>query len=217
MVSECCLGPGVQRELFNKGSEMPRLSSIDELRDLRSMVVGDTDEGKPRIVVCAGTACQASGSNDILRAAKKYLIDKGLIERLSLRITGCHGFCEMGPFILTEPQNAFYARVGIRDVPRIIEAVLAGDYVEDLLYRDPVTGEKFYRCDDIPFFKNQQRALLKMNQKVDPIRIHNYISQGGYQALEDVLSRESPNWVVHEVKRSELRGRGGAGFPTGLK
>ena len=181
------------------------------------MVVGDTDEGKPRIVVCAGTACQASGSNDILRAAKKYLIDKGLIERLSLRITGCHGFCEMGPFILTEPQNAFYARVGIRDVPRIIEAVLAGDYVEDLLYRDPVTGEKFYRCDDIPFFKNQQRALLKMNQKVDPIRIHNYISQGGYQALEDVLSRESPNWVVHEVKRSELRGRGGAGFPTGLK
>jgi NADH-quinone oxidoreductase subunit F len=181
------------------------------------MVVGDTDEGKPRIVVCAGTACQASGSNDILRAAKKYLIDKGLIERLSLRITGCHGFCEMGPFILTEPQNAFYARVGLRDVPRVIEAVLAGGYVEDLLYRDPVTGEKFYRCDDIPFFKNQQRALLKMNQKIDPIRIHNYLSQGGYQALEEVLSRESPNWVVHEVKRSELRGRGGAGFPTGLK
>jgi len=196
---------------------MPRLSSIDELRDLRNMIADGADESVPRIVVCAGTACQASGSNDILRAAKKHLIAQGLIERVALRITGCHGFCEMGPFILTEPQRAFYAHVGTDDVPRVIEAVLAGEYVEELLYRDPATGEKFYSCDDIPFFKNQQRALLAMNQKIDPIRVYDYISQGGYGALEDVLSRQSPGWVLQEVKRSGLRGRGGAGFPTGVK
>ncbi len=196
---------------------MPRLSSVDELRELRGMILGDVDQSKSRIVVCAGTACQASGSNDLLRVAKKHIMEQGLIDKVALRITGCHGFCEMGPFILTEPQNAFYAKVQPEDVPRIIDAVLANEHVEDLLYRDPVTGERFYSYDDIPFFKNQQRILLAMNQRVDPIRIYNYISSEGYSALEGVLSKRSPEWVVQEVKASGLRGRGGAGFPTGLK
>ncbi|MBN2561048.1 MAG: FAD-dependent oxidoreductase [Phycisphaerae bacterium] len=179
--------------------------------------MADVDESKPRIVICAGTACQASGSNDILRAAKKHIMDKGLIDKIALRITGCHGFCEMGPFILTEPQKAFYTRVRAEDVPRIINAVLAGGYVEDLLYQDPVTGDTYYRHDDIPFFKHQQRALLEMNQRIDPIRIYNYISEDGYSALERVLTEQNPDWVVEEVKASGLRGRGGAGFPTGVK
>ncbi|MFH1419938.1 MAG: NADH-ubiquinone oxidoreductase-F iron-sulfur binding region domain-containing protein [Planctomycetota bacterium] len=169
------------------------------------------------MVICAGTACQASGSNDILRIAKRHIMDKGLIDKIALRITGCQGFCEMGPFILTEPQNAFYTKVQIEDVPRIIDAVLADEYVEDLLYQDPVTGERYYSHDDIPFFKNQQRTLLEMNQNIDPIRIYNYISEGGYIALERALSEQNPEWVVKEVKASGLRGRGGAGFPTGLK
>ena len=196
---------------------MSKLSSIDELKDLRRLVARDVDKATPHVVVCAGTACQASGASNILRAIKKYLMDKGLVERIGLRITGCHGFCEMGPFVLTEPQKAFYTRVSVRDVPRVIEAVLAGEYVEDLLYRDPVTGEKFHSVDDIPFFKNQQRSLLGMNQKIDPIRIYDYVAEGGYGALEDVLSQQSPDGVIQEVKRSGLRGRGGAGFPTGLK
>jgi NADH-quinone oxidoreductase subunit F len=181
------------------------------------MLVGDADESKPQIVVCAGTACQASGSNGILRVAKKYILEKNLHDRVSLKVTGCHGFCEMGPFILTEPQNAFYAQVTLEDVPRIIEALLSGEYVEELLYRDPASGEKYYDRDEIPFFKNQRRAILGLNQKVDPIRIYDYIAQGGYSALETVLSKQNPRWVVEEVKRSGIRGRGGAGFPTGLK
>jgi NADH-quinone oxidoreductase subunit F len=194
-----------------------RLSSINELKELRRVLFDASEENKPRIVICAGTACQASGSNDIIRVSKRYIIEKRLVGKMSLRITGCHGFCEMGPFILTEPQQAFYAQVKFDDVPRIIEALLSGEYVEDLLYQDPHTGEKYHNRDDIPFFKNQQRSILGLNQKIDPIRIYDYIAQKGYIALEQVLSKQNPALVVEQVKRSGLRGRGGGGFPTGLK
>ena len=196
---------------------MLRLSSINELKELRRVLFDASDESKPRIVICAGTACQASGSNDIIRVSKRYIIEKRLVGKISLRITGCHGFCEMGPFVLTEPQQAFYAQVTLDDIPKIIEALLSGEYVEDLLYQDPVTKERYQNRDEIPFFKNQQRSILGMNQKIDPIRIYDYIAQGGYIALGDVLSKQNSEWVVQEVKRSGLRGRGGGGFPTGLK
>jgi len=196
---------------------MSRLSSIDELRELRESLQNGTGGGRPRITVCAGTACQASGSNGIIRVAKRYILERALHDEISLRITGCHGFCEMGPFVLTEPQNAFYSQVGLDDVPRIIEALLSGEYIEDLLYRDPATGQVYYHRDEIPFFKNQQRSILGLNQEIDPIRIHDYIAQEGYVALEKALSERNPEWIVREVKASGLRGRGGAGFPTGLK
>src|SRR4030042_762307 len=196
---------------------MLRLSSINELKELRSVLFNATDESKPRIVICAGTACQASGSSYIIRAAKRYIIEKRLVGKVALRITGCHGFCEMGPFILTEPQQAFYMQVKLADVPRIIEALLSDKYVKDLLYQDTHTSKKYYRRDDIPFFKNQQRSILGMNQRIDPIRIYDYIVPKGYVALEEVLSKQNPGWVVQQVKNSQLRGRGGGGFPTGLK
>jgi len=201
----------------SKRQKVLRLSSINELKELRSVLFDASDESKPRIVICAGTACQASGSNDIIRVSKRYIIEKRLVGKISLRITGCHGFCEMGPFVLTEPQQAFYAQVTLDDIPKIIEALLSGEYVEDLLYQDPVTKERYQNRDEIPFFKNQQRSILGMNQKIDPIRIYDYIAQGGYIALGDVLSKQNSEWVVQEVKRSGLRGRGGGGFPTGLK
>ena len=196
---------------------MHRLSSIDDLKRFSSILCDDSARKTPRLVVCAGTACQASGSNDVVRLAKRYILKNNLLDRISVRVTGCHGFCEMGPFVLTEPQNAFYAQVKPEDVPRIIDAILADEYVEELLYQDPGTGEKYHNLDDIPFFANQERALLSMNPKLDPIRIHDYVSEGGYQAFGEVLSRQSSEWVVEEVKRSGLRGRGGAGFPAGVK
>jgi len=196
---------------------MPRLSSIDELNELRSVLSTADDQDKPCIVVCAGTACQASGSNDTIRMAKKHIVEQRLQGRISIRVTGCHGFCEMGPFVLTEPQRAFYPQVKLDDVSRIIDAVLSGDYVEDLLYADPVTGKKYYDRDDIPFFRNQKRTILGASQHIDPIRIHDYIARSGYAAFEKALSGGDPGWIVREVKNSGLRGRGGAGFPTGLK
>ncbi len=196
---------------------MPNLSSIDELRDLREIIVHDLDDSKPRIVICGGTACLACESNGIMRVAKRHILGKRLLEKITLRITGCHGFCEMGPFILTEPQHAFYHKVSPDDVPRIIDAVIDNEYIEELLYTDAKTGERYFRQDDIPFFKKQKRTLFSTNQKIDPIRIYDYISNGGYSAIEKALSEMTPEQVVEEVKTSGLRGRGGAGFPTGLK
>lgn len=196
---------------------MLRLSSVCDLQRLRTITRDGNEKSTPCVIVCAGTACQASGSNSIHRAVKKYIIDNELHEKLGLRITGCHGFCEMGPFILTEPQKAFYTQVQIENVSRILDAVMAGEYVDELLYHDPVTGQRYRNFDDIPFFKNQQRTLLAMNQLIDPIRVYNYIAHGGYGALEKVLEKNDPAWVVQEVKASGLRGRGGAGFPTGVK
>ncbi|MDJ0761396.1 MAG: NADH-ubiquinone oxidoreductase-F iron-sulfur binding region domain-containing protein [Myxococcota bacterium] len=196
---------------------MARLSSIEDFKALERMLFGDDDKDKPRIVICAGTACQASGASNIVRVAKKHIIAENLLGKVTLRITGCHGFCEMGPFILTEPQQAFYTQIGLQDVPQIIDALLREEYVEDLLYKDPVTGEKYYHIEDIPFFKNQTRVILDANTKIDPIRIFDYIKQGGYSALAQVLSSQDPEWIIKEVTRSGLRGRGGAGFPTGTK
>ena len=196
---------------------MTKLSSIEELKDIFEMVRSDVDESRLQIVICAGTACQASGANDIIRVAKKYILQNQLLDIISLKITGCHGFCEMGPFILTKPQGAFYHKVTIDNISRIIDAVIADDYVEDLLYRDPKTNVKYYKQDDIPFFKKQQRTIFSKNQQIDPIRIYDYIVNNGYDALYKVFSDLSPEQVLEEIKVSGLRGRGGAGFYTGLK
>jgi len=196
---------------------MPKLASPGELSVLRQTLIAARDPNKPSLVVCSSTACHASGSSQIVLAVKKHLLEQSLLGRIGLRVTGCHGFCEMGPFVLTSPQNAFYAHVQADDIPRIVTATLAGDYVEDLLFRDPGTGIQYRNRDDIPFFKNQQRRVMGQNEKIDPVRIEDYIANDGYLALERALSRADSAWVVEEVKRSGLRGRGGAGFPTGRK
>ncbi len=196
---------------------MPKLNSITELQELRSRIQDDPERNKPRLVICAGTACQASGANDLNRIIKRHLIERHLVDHIALRITGCHGFCEMGPFILVEPQGAFYTPVKKKHVPKIISAVLAEEYVEELLYTDPSTNKRYFHFEDIPFFKKQQRTLLGRNQEIDPIRFFHFLGTGGYVALEKALGEYSPKQVVDQVKLSRLRGRGGGGFPTGLK
>jgi len=196
---------------------MPKLSSVDELKQLRALLLADRDTGRLGIAICAGTACRASGAGEVIQAVKGYIIQNDLQDRVSIQTTGCHGFCEMGPFILTVPQGAFYTQVKLGDVPKIMSAALSGSYAEDLLYRDPNTGKVYHQRDEIPFFRYQKRTILDMNQQIDPTRIHDYILQSGYTALEKVLAERRPQWVVQEVKDSLLRGRGGGGFPTGVK
>ncbi len=196
---------------------MQLLKSLDEFEALRGRLIADRDADVPAIVINAGTCGQASGANDLIRVAKRDLLEKGLTEKVNLRITGCHGFCEMEPSVLVEPGDVFYPKVGLDDVSRIVAAVAAGEVVEDLLYRDADTGERIANEAEIPFFKKQVRTLLGQSEKVDPIRIYNYIENDGYAALVKVLRKGDAAWVIQEIKASGLRGRGGAGFPTGRK
>jgi NADH-quinone oxidoreductase subunit F len=169
------------------------------------------------LVVCAGTGGQASGSNDVIRVIKRYILDHGLHEKIQLRITGCQGFCEMDPFILVEPGQHLYPQLEMEDVPRVIEAAMGGYVEEDLIYREPGERKTYHSQADIPFFQKQTRTILGNNQTLDPIRVFDYLERGGYGALEKVLLNQDPDWIIDEVKASGLRGRGGAGFPTGKK
>ena len=196
---------------------MPQIRTLEAFRNYRKLVAEEPGDGKPRIVICAGTGGQASGSNDIIRVVKKRILERNLQGRLSLRITGCLGFCEKDPFVLVEPGGQLYPRLTMEDIPRIVDAVAEGRVVEELLYKEPGTTRRYGCQTDIPFFRGQTRTILGYNQHLDPIRIHDYLRTGGYAALEKVLSNLDPAWIIEEVKKSGLRGRGGGGFPTGKK
>ena len=196
---------------------MERLKSINEFKSLQGRLSAARDPQKPTLVVSAGTCGQASGANDLIRIIKREFLYKGLSDRIRLRITGCLGYCQAEPSVLVEPGGAFYPRVAPADMPRIIDATINGEVVERLLTVDPATGKPIERMNDLPFFKKQVRTLLSHSEKIDPIRIYNYLENGGYAGLAKVLDKGDPAWVVSEVKASGLRGRGGAGFPTGLK
>jgi len=198
---------------------MIKLTTVEELVDFRNRIQNEKnfEYKKPTLVVSADTGGQASGINDIIRVIKRYILERSLQEKVALRITGCHGFCEMNPYLIVEPGLNLYPRLKMENVPRIIEAAVGGYIDEGLIYKEP-REQKSYPCQtDIPFFKKQTRTILGKNQNLDPIRILNYIEQGGYAALEKVLKNPDPKWIINEVKESGIRGRGGAGFPTGKK
>ncbi|MDH5187260.1 MAG: hypothetical protein OEW70_09385, partial [candidate division WOR-3 bacterium] len=196
---------------------MEKLKSIDDFKLLQELLIFSHDATVPVIVISAGTCGQASGANDIIRVTKRELLDQGLSDKINLRITGCQGFCQMEPSVLIEPSGTFYPRVGINDMGRIIKTVADSRVIEELLFIDPETGKRIEKLNDIPFFKKQIRTILSRNEKVDPIRIYNYIENRGYSALVKVLENSDSKWTIEEVKTSGLRGRGGAGFSTGLK
>jgi NADH-quinone oxidoreductase subunit F len=196
-----------------------KLSTITEFIEFRQRIRDERrlQYDRPTLVVCAGTGGQASGSNNIVRVIKRYILDRSLQAKIGLRVTGCQGFCEMDPFILVEPGRHLYPKLKMEDVPRVIEAAV-GDFVDEgLIYKDPHDNRQYHNQADIPFFKKQKRTILGNNERLDPIRIFNYIELGGYAATQKVLSKIDPEWIIEEVKKSGLRGRGGAGFPTGRK
>ncbi|MBU0984240.1 MAG: FAD-dependent oxidoreductase, partial [candidate division Zixibacteria bacterium] len=198
---------------------MRKLLSVQEFVGFRQRVLDglESKAAKPTLVVSADTGAQASGVNDIIRLIKRHILDRNLQEKLKLRITGCHGFCEMNPYLVVEPGGHLYPRLKREDVPRIIEAALGGYVDEELIYRDSIDKRAYEKLEDIPFYRRQKRTVLGHNPRLDPIRIFDYIEQGGYAALVRVLEHNDPVWVREEVKTSGIRGRGGAGFPTGKK
>jgi NADH:ubiquinone oxidoreductase subunit F (NADH-binding)/(2Fe-2S) ferredoxin/NAD-dependent dihydropyrimidine dehydrogenase PreA subunit len=194
------------------------IRSPDDLARMREALNSQRDPSKPSLAICVGTGCQAYGVNRVIEAFGKELEDHGLGDRVDILATGCPGFCERGPLVVVQPEGIFYQRVQINDVRDIVEETLVhGQVVERLLYQDPNNGKTVVHEADVPFYKLQQREILSINALLDPTRIEDYISQGGYSALVKTLSQMKPSEIVDAVKKSGLRGRGGAGFPTGRK
>jgi len=197
---------------------MPKLNSITELDAYRATCLQSHDAQRRCLTVCAGSGCTAGGALDVLAALRKDLEKRGLQDRIDVKSTGCHGFCEKGPLMIVWPEGIFYNRVAARDAVAIVASASNGRQpVEKLLYQDPVTGQRVLREDEVPFYARQKRILFGNNGRIDPKRIEDYLRVGGYSALARVLQGVPPEKVVHDMKRSGLRGRGGAGFPTGVK
>ena len=195
-----------------------KLKTAKALASLQQKLAKDRQADKPRVSVCNGTACRPYGSNPVAEAFKAELEKKGLSGQVEFKITGCHGFCERGPIAIIEPGNLFYQRVKVDDVADIIEkTVLNKEVIERLLFKEAGTAKAVRQQEDLPFYKNQKRIVLGNNTRIDPTSIEDYIAIGGYSALAKVLSELQPEQVIDIVKQSGLRGRGGGGFPTGIK
>lgn len=174
----------------------------------------------PSITICGGTGCRVLGSEKLSEAFREEFNRQNIQATLDfdIKTTGCHGFCEQGPLVVIRPSGIMYAHVAAKDVPEIVErTIIGGEIIDCLLYMDPQSGEKIEHEQDVPFYQFQQRVILDLNGLIDPQKIEEYIAEGGYTALQTVLSTMPPEQVIDEIKASGLRGRGGAGFPTGYK
>ncbi len=177
-----------------------------------------THAERPWLAVCMGTGCMSSASAELRQALRQELAKHGRGEQVEVRRTGCFGFCEQGPIVVVHPGEIFYTQVKLRDVKAIVEEhILGGRWVERLLFRDPVTQAIAESWHKIGFYGKQERIVLHNCGIIDPENIDHYLERHGYQALRQALTAMSPEQVIQEVLQAGLRGRGGAGFPTGRK
>jgi NADH-quinone oxidoreductase subunit F len=197
---------------------MSRINSPAELEQFRKGILSKRDPNKPCITLCSGSACLASGSGEVAASLEEEIKKQGLSDEVDIRKTGCHGFCERGPIIVIHPEEITYFQIEPKDVPEIIsQTIKEKKVIERLLYIDPSTNEKIIHESEIPFYKNQERLVFGSNGSIDPKSIDDYLAIGGYSALAKVLSGMTSKQVLEEVKKSNLRGRGGGGFPAGRK
>ena len=207
--------------IYRKEKSMKTLEEIHQIReqkrkelDLRVNIKADTRE--KHILVCRGTGCTSSKSPEIIENFRKIIEEKG-IQNVRVIQTGCFGLCAKGPIVIIRPEDTFYAMVTPADCREIIEKhIEKGELVERLLCKD-VDNTMVNRLDELNFYKKQKRIALKNCGIIDPEEIDEYIAFDGYKALEQVLTKMTPDEVINEVSESGLRGRGGAGFPTGKK
>jgi NADH-quinone oxidoreductase subunit F len=197
-------------------SAVARLKSAGELEALRKTIAGKRDSKKSVITVCNGTGCHAHGCRDVTAAFRDEVKKQKLEAKVEVRASGCHGFCERGPLVVVTPQDIFYQRVRVKDIPEIVSETVKGGRVERLLYSDRASGKKIVSEHEVPFYKLQKRLILGNNGSIDPTSIEDYIAVGGYTGLPKAL-KMTPEQIIDEIKKSGLRGRGGAGFPTGSK
>jgi NADP-reducing hydrogenase subunit HndC len=175
-------------------------------------------EYRQHLLVCAGTGCVANHSFEIKEELEKEIIRKGLQDEIQVITTGCQGFCERGPIVIVQPDGIFYQRIKKKDIPHLVEEhLLKGRPVKALMYIPAPEEKPVPKMMDIDFFKHQRLIILRNRGRLDPENIEEYIGFDGYKALEIAMTKMQPEAIIREIKKSGLRGRGGAGFPTGKK
>ena len=173
---------------------------------------------RANVMLCAGTGCVASGTGKVREAVQSELVRRGLQDEIKIVLTGCNGYCAEGPVLSVFPDEIFYQKVTVEDVPKLVEEhFLKGRPYEKLMFKEPEKKAAIPLMKDIPFFKHQVLRVLRNKGLIDPEKIEEYIVRDGYQAMAKALTQMSQQDIIKVVKDSGLRGRGGAGFPTGLK
>lgn len=196
---------------------MEKLSSIGQFEWLRNRILAKTSKDTPVVHVCM-TGCRAYGSASVKDALVDEVKKQGLLETVEIRSTGCHGFCAKAPVIAIEPLGIQYQEVTPEDAAEIVGRTLKeNQLIERLAYKDPKTGTPIYYLNQIPFYAKQEKRVLKRCGRIDPKKVEHYIAEGGYQAIVKALTKMSPDEVIEEIIAAGIRGRGGAGFPAGLK
>jgi NADH-quinone oxidoreductase subunit F/NADP-reducing hydrogenase subunit HndC len=193
-----------------------KFSSITDLVNYRNNLLreGLLKHSENRIKVCCGTGCIASGSYDVVKSIEESLTPDTDIEIVK---TGCQGLCQKGPVMNIEPYGFFYQKVGPGNASEIIATYATGLPARNLLYRESFLKEPIREMSQVPFYKKQMRIVLRNNGNIDPCNIDHYITIGGYSAISKIFSSMDPDEVIEEVRKSNIRGRGGAGFPAGIK
>jgi NADH-quinone oxidoreductase subunit F len=195
-----------------------KIQNIKDLAKLRDEIKRKNMSYKIQIAVSNGTCGQARGSEKIVHAFRKEIEKQKIQDKVKIRATGCHGFCEVEPNIIIFPEGTFYQKLKPKNVKEIIsQTILNNKIIDDLLYIDPKTNKKIAYEREIPFYIKQQRIVSGNNVYIDPTDINDYLALGGYDALSKALSEKAPEEIIEIIKNSGLRGRGGAGFLTGEK
>ena len=203
------------------------MKTLEELKVVRESMEGEvalrthgnaSSKYERHVLVCGGTGCTSSGSPKIIAKLKEELAANGLSDKVQIVKTGCFGLCERGPIMIVYPEGSFYSRVNVDEIPRIVkEHLVDGNPVKEFLYEETVVGDEIKALDDTAFYKKQHRVALRNCGVIDPENINEYIGRDGYRALGKVLTEMKPEDVIQTVLDSGLRGRGGGGFPTGMK